>query len=108
MSASNWAKCPRCQKALDGIVQALAQRLTDAYGKVPVAEYTELQNKLAEAAVHAKRGHATFREDYEIYGAESGTVTVSYGGSCAECGLNLSFTESKPIPGLDDTSGGGQ
>lgn len=102
MSASNWAKCPRCQRALDGTVKTLAKRLADAYGNVPAAEYTELQNKLAEATAHAARGHATFREDYEIYGAETGTVTVGYSGSCGECGLSLSFNEEKPIPGLSD------
>ena len=102
MSANNWAKCPRCQLALDGTVKALAQRLTDAYGNVPVAEYTDLQNKLAEAIAHASRGHATFREDYEIYGAETGTVTVAYGGNCSECGLTLSFREDKPIPGATE------
>lgn len=100
MSADNWAKCPRCQRALDGTVQTFAKRLTDAYGKVPAAEYTELQNKLAEAAVHAERGYATFREDYEIYGAETGTVTVSYSGSCRECGLGLSFDDKHEIPGV--------
>jgi alkylation response protein AidB-like acyl-CoA dehydrogenase len=99
MSADNWAKCPRCQRALDGTVQSLAQRLADAYGKVPIAEYTELQNKLAEASVHASRGHQTFREDYEIYGAETGVITVRYGGGCRECGLNIEFEDKHPIPG---------
>lgn len=33
----------------------------------------------------------TFREDYEIYGAEDGTVMVSYGGSCTTCHLTLDF-----------------
>jgi hypothetical protein len=28
------------------------------------------------------------------------TVTVSYGGECEVCGLSLSFTEQKPIPGV--------
>lgn len=100
MSASNWAKCPRCQRALDGTVQTLAARLAESYGNVPVAEYTELQNRLAEATVHAERGHATFREDYAIFGAETGTITVSYGGSCRECGLSLSFDDKHEIPGM--------
>ena len=28
----------------------------------------------------------TFREDYEFYGADEGTVTVDYSGSCQKCG----------------------
>lgn len=102
MSADNWAKCPRCQRALDGTVKTLAKRVADAYGNLPVAEYTQLQNRLAEAAVHASRGHATFREGYEIYGAETGTISVSYGGSCTECGLSVSFDYKHEIPGASE------
>lgn len=100
MSASNWAKCPRCQKTLDGTVDLLSRRVADEYGKVPVAQYTVLQNKLAEAVVKAHAGSQTFREDYEITGAETGTVTVSYGGGCAECGLNFTFDHAYEIPGV--------
>ena len=39
-----------------------------------------------------------FREDYEIYGAETGVVTVSYSGVCRQCGLSLHFEDRKPIP----------
>lgn len=99
MSADNWAKCPRCQKALDGTVDTLTRRLADEYGKVPVAEYTDLQNRLAEAVVKAKAGSHTFREDYEISGAENGEVVVSYGGGCSVCGASLSFTDRHEIPG---------
>ncbi len=99
MSASNYAKCPRCQKALDGTVAAYSRRVADEYGKVSATKYADLQNRLAEAAVKAENGSATFREDYEIYGAATGTVTVSYGGSCSECGLSLSFRDEHEIPG---------
>lgn len=104
MSADNWAKCPRCQKALDGTVETLSRRIAAGYGNVPAAEYQELQNRLVEAAVKAKNGSQTFREDYEIYGAATGTVTVSYSGHCGECGLDLSFIDNRPIPGVEATS----
>lgn len=39
-----------------------------------------------------------FREDYEIYGAETGVVTVSYSGACCLCGLSLCFEYRKSIP----------
>jgi alkylation response protein AidB-like acyl-CoA dehydrogenase len=97
MSADNYAMCPRCQKALDGTVDTLSRRMAEGYGKVPVAEYAELQSKLAEAAVKAHAGSQTFREDYEIYGAADGDVVVDYGGSCTECGLRLTFTDHHPI-----------
>lgn len=100
MSADNWAKCPRCQAALDGAVRSLSQRAADEYGKVPASDYAKLQDKLAEAVARAKVGSATFREDYEIYGAKTGTVTTDYHGSCTECGLTLSFTDKHEIPGV--------
>jgi alkylation response protein AidB-like acyl-CoA dehydrogenase len=99
MSADNWANCPRCQKALDGTVDTLARRMADEYGKIPVADYTDLQNRLAEAAVKAKAGSQTFREYYEVYGACEGDVTVDYSGSCSTCGLSLQFKDHHPIPG---------
>jgi hypothetical protein len=79
MGADNYAKCPRCQKALDGTVDTLSRRTAEGYGKVSVAEYTELQNRLAEAVVKAQVGSQTFREDYEIYGADGGTVAAVSG-----------------------------
>jgi hypothetical protein len=102
VSASNYATCPRCKKALEGTAGILARRLRDEYGTIPVADYTELQNRLAEATVRAAQPGQTFREDYEIYGAETGTVTVSYGGTCSQCGLELSFTEEHDIPGATE------
>lgn len=33
----------------------------------------------------------TFREDYEIYGAEEGVVNVSYSGHCKECSTGVDF-----------------
>jgi len=34
----------------------------------------------------------TFREDYEVYGAETGEVTASYSGRCSVCDVGLDFT----------------
>ena len=33
----------------------------------------------------------TFREDYEFYGAETGTVSYTYSGYCRECELLVTF-----------------
>lgn len=33
----------------------------------------------------------TFREDWDIYGADTGTVTISYRGGCAQCGVTCEF-----------------
>ena len=94
MSASNWAVCPRC------VIRATRdhdQRLgavMDTYGTVPVEDFDRARSQIEE--VHPQ-DYATFREDYEIYGAATGVVTVSYGGSCSTCGLSLSFKHEHPL-----------
>ena len=42
----------------------------------------------------------TFREDYEIYGAEIGILTISYEGDCTieYCPSHLLFTTTRDIP----------
>jgi hypothetical protein len=78
---------------------AALARLADSYGKVPVAQFDA--DRAAIQPVHPEN-YETFREDYEITGAATGTVTVSYGAGCEVCGLNLDFTHVHPIPGLDE------
>jgi len=42
---------------------------------------------------------SSFREDYEFYGAESGTISWDYSGYCRECELQVTFTgERKFFP----------
>ena len=98
MSADNWAICPRCVKRAEA-ARAQQVAVTGAsYGKVPEQEYAE-----AVAAIKDVRAadYQTFREDYEIYGAEDGAVTVDYSGNCGTCGLSLDFKVRKPIPGVE-------
>lgn len=40
----------------------------------------------------------TFREDYEIYNAQNGTVRVAYSGHCTVCPCHLDFESEHPIP----------
>jgi hypothetical protein len=44
----------------------------------------------------------TFREDYQIYGADEGTVHVGYSGSCEKCGLRIDFDHEHEIPGVNE------
>lgn len=100
MSASSWARCPRCAAA--GL-KALAERaaaVQASYGTVPVDEFDEARRQHAEAVTEFERRRNTFREDYEVYGAEDGVITVEYSGRCSECGLSLKFTDKRPIPGV--------
>ena len=99
MSADNWAVCPRCvARAKKAEARALAE-VTASYGKIPVAEFDT-----ARAAIKPVRDkdYETFREDYEIYGASDGEVTVDYSGHCSTCGLNLNFKDQRTIPGVGE------
>lgn len=98
MSADNWAQCPRCTAVGEAKLQARDAAVRASYGKVPVAEFDNARRQLAVDKASFERRDPTFREDYEIYGAETGSITVSYSGECRECGLRLSFTERHPIP----------
>ena len=95
MGASNWAICPRClARAREAEARLLAEVMA-RYGKVPLAEFDQ-----ARAAIKPvdQEDFRTFREDYEISGVPTGTVTVSYGGRCEACGLELTFTDDHPLP----------
>jgi len=90
MSADNWAECPRCR----GAEVAAKAALDSSYGVVTREEWEELQERYE--ATQGIRDN-TFREDYGIYGAEDGEITVSYRGECTECGLKLKFTDVHPF-----------
>lgn len=104
MSASNWAVCPRCKArnraAINALDDAKALALSEAYGRVQPSEYITMVNTSPEYPVLKDEG-LTFREDYEIYGAEHGVVSVDYGGECTVCHLSVLFSEEHPIPDVD-------
>lgn len=101
MSADNWAQCPRCTAVRTAEFKARDAAIQASYGAVSVSEFDEARRALAADMAKFEDREPTFREDYEIYGAESGTVKVRYGGSCDDCGLSLSFDEEHPIPDWD-------
>lgn len=102
MSADNWAQCPRCTAVGEAKLQKRAVAIQASYGKVPVEEFDAARRLLTDDMAAFEKRTPTFREDYEFYGAESGTVTASYSGGCRECGLSLDFEDSHPIPGVSD------
>jgi hypothetical protein len=95
MSASNWATCPRCSKRREDALAKREAEIAASYGKVPIADFDNLRFQLS--ADRHEQLDATFREDYEIYGAEDGRVKVSYSGRCTACGLDLTFEDSRPL-----------
>lgn len=72
MSADNWAICPRC--------------LNEA--KINAGAFGYLLDPYK---------FQTFREDYEIYGAKDGIISVNYAGYCQVCNLSFSFKDERPF-----------
>lgn len=101
MSADNWAHCPRCTAREEKRLARREAEVQALYGTVPVEEFDKARTDLAAERTKFAARPATFREDYEIHGAESGTVTVGYHGECMDCGLDLSFQDEHPIPEWD-------
>ena len=97
MSADNWAVCPRCKKNEENAIKALDWRVEHEYGKISIDDFLVLRNEAQIRREMLPNQKATFREDYEIYGAEDGGVEVSYRGGCGVCGLQLKFTDYRPL-----------
>lgn len=101
MSADNWANCPRCIKLDQDEISEMRQNILDQYGKITVEAYEYLLNEYHAATKNLEykqsdySKYSTFREDYEFYGAETGTLEISYSGQCTKCGLKLQFKEEK-------------
>lgn len=96
MSADNWAICPNCVTKARAAAERQRAAAVESYGNVTADEF---QARLAAVKDVRPEDFRTFREDYEIYGAEEGAVTVSYSGSCSTCGTSLQFTDHHAIPG---------
>ena len=88
MSASNWAVCPNCAKKFHDEQES---KLEAAYGVLTKEDFALLVDEADQTI------EETFREDYEIYGAESGTIHVSYSGRCRDCGLALKFDHNHTL-----------
>ena len=108
MSADNWTTCPACAVRHRENVERLRNKAHTAYGAVPLEEYLAL-DKAAKAA-DVPFEERTFREDYEFFGANEGTVTASYSGHCGVCRLSCSFEHNVtfyPEPAIAKATGAG-
>jgi hypothetical protein len=65
------------------------------YSSIPSEQY---RANLAAIKIPEPEEFRTFREDYEIGGAEEGEVEVTYSGSCTVCRLALQFSHAEALP----------
>jgi hypothetical protein len=97
MSADNWAVCPRCKLNEENAIKALDYRIEKEYGKISIDDFLVLRNEAQQRREGLPLQKATFREDYEIFGAEDGAIEINYSGSCKCCGLSMKFTDYRPM-----------
>ena len=97
MSADNWAVCPRCKKREMNAIAELDRKVEAMYGQLSIDDFLVMRQEAQTRREALPMRIATFREDYEIYGAEDGAVEVHYSGSCKDCGLKLKFTDYRPL-----------
>lgn len=100
MSASNWDICPRCKWRHEREAERLRAEANAAYGALLAYEWKKLDEKARKAA--DRFTETNFREDYEIGGAESGSIVVSYNAGCNVCGLSLKFEHEVLIEGVEE------
>ena len=93
MSATSWGDCPRCKREAQESVDRAKAAARDAYGKVPLTEYEQLQ---AEANRPLDLQAETLREDYELGINNVGVFYVSYAASCANCPFQHRFIFTEP------------
>jgi hypothetical protein len=100
VSADNWAKCPRCTDSKQAEIDRLTEEMNESYSKVSVEKFMGLNKQLLaakDAAFRAQNASETFREDYEIYGAEDGEIKIRYSGYCTECKLQVKIDVDHPF-----------
>lgn len=93
MSADNWATCPRCRRLEEVRIAGLQRQVAESYGVLPVEQYDALRGEAAEPINRSRL--VTFREDYEIWGAEEGKIMIRYTGICNVCGLAAEFCHAE-------------
>lgn len=98
MSSNSNTVCPRCRLIHDQKLKAAREALRQAYGKVALSVYQQLERNFLALEVAAPG--ETFGQYFEVTGAEKGEITVDYGARCSDCGLATTFVHKHSIQGV--------
>lgn len=105
MSADNWTTCPKCEedsaKALKALFEGYEKYTADAYGKVPLEDFEAKRREFSTAILNLEERMESkaknLREDYEFYGADTGTLTISYSCSCRVCNFQWEYNNTEEM-----------
>lgn len=89
MIVDNWAICPQCLHEAEKASDERLRAVEEGYGVIPREEWEALRAK-AEESIDPE-SLRTFREDWDIYGADEGVVNIHYSGGCGKCGTRAKF-----------------
>lgn len=100
MGADNWTYCPKCKTEKEKKIAESEFALNKAYGKVPLAEYKEMELALNdlknEESTKNYRELVTLREDYDI-GIDGGVFSIEYRASCNKCDFRYKYEISEQV-----------
>jgi hypothetical protein len=92
MSADNYTTCPKCLKRAEVDNNKEANKIADAYGKVPMDKYLDLVKNSSKPIKLSD----TLREDYDI-GMDGGDLHICYRASCRICDFKALYSEVKSM-----------
>lgn len=92
MSAKNWATCPACYKKALAAQTRSKLKLEEAYGRVSIEEFSELQ----EIANRPIVTNQSLREDYHLGINADQVFELLYKAACQHCDYQYTIAISKP------------
>jgi hypothetical protein len=93
MSADGWDTCPRCENDSAEKIKELELALADAYGNIELEDWLAMKEETKANIQWLESQEETWRENYEFYGANTGTLSIRYGAYCTKCGLEFEYEE---------------
>ena len=88
--------CPKCLLKSRRNWRSAKQKLADSYGKIPVAEFDEMQAALVDEPTAANQ-EETLREDYEFYLDPECVFTAEYSCRCSKCSFGHIFKHKETV-----------
>lgn len=95
MGATNWAKCPRCERRHQLKVNASMKRLGEIYGSMPLADWQAEQQAHIDLSIQVLQ--PTLREDYTIRLGMMGDLVIHYSGQCSICNYICNFDHAEDV-----------
>lgn len=96
MNVMNFLACPNC-KQIQKDRDSDAQKELDAlYGQIPQEEWAAKRDEVMNRESASLK--PSLREQYDLFGADAGKLTLNYRCNCSVCGMSYSYSVEQDIP----------